>query len=161
MSLHDTSVFTLERLRYLGLSGALLLLVGVFSPLATHPEMGAIRMLSTSASFAAGVILIIMALGCAVLSLVGRYRRLLLTGGMSLVLVVLMFITLQRQLAGAANQPDIAAQVADVAISWGWVVLFIGSITLIVTGYLGRAEDEVAANAPNDQSGGRASEEPP
>ncbi len=128
----------MQRLQILGVAGAVLLILGVFSPLAIHPQFGPMSMLSTGGGVAPGIILILLALGSIILTLVGRYRRLMFIAGLALLLIVLSLATFITNLRSAAADPKMAGRVAEVTFSWGWLVLVVGAASMMFAGWLGR-----------------------
>jgi hypothetical protein len=128
---------------WLGLSGSIILFVGTFAPALSVPIVGSQNFFQNGTGYG---LLLLALVGISLLSVLARnYRPLLLTGIVSLGSVLVEFIVFQQRLSSImqetndrlANNPF--RGIADVAlgsiqIQWGWAVLFVGSIVLIVAG---------------------------
>ncbi len=123
----------------IALFGAVLLLLGVFLPSLSFPIVG-YRNYYEQAHWS-GILLIAMALISAAIALVRCYRMLYLTGGISFGVLLYTFIDVQSNLHDANKEIDLdndlfkeLAKVGwrSVQMEWGWAVLLIGTLLLLV-----------------------------
>lgn len=126
------------RTQLLGLAGGLLLVIGCFSPLMSTP-MGMITMMFAGNTL--GRILLIIAIVSLVLTILGQYRYLLITGLASLGLIGYELYQFQTQI-GILKTGGSASAVAQtlaqsIQFSWAWVPLFLGALLILLSGALG------------------------
>src|SRR5688572_3382066 len=125
----------------IGLSGALILLVGVFLPIASLPFFGAITYIRNGR--ADGVIVLVLALISIGLVLTRKYRETYLTastalGVIAFTLTALLSMTSKMQEDIARSlKGNIFAGIGEalsqaIQIQWGWAILFVGAGLLIV-----------------------------
>jgi stage V sporulation protein K len=130
----------MEHRQVVGVIGALLLFIGVFSPIVSIPIMGSIIYFEPGGFD--GVAVVILAAISFTLLLAKRYRGLWFTGLAALGVLAFTFVSLQfkmsemksklrAELAGNAFKgfADIAAQ--SVQIQWGWALLLIGTAMML------------------------------
>jgi hypothetical protein len=115
----------IDKRMVLGLLGSGILIAGVFAPVFTG-SFGT-RSYFDHSLFAGGAI-IGMAAASIVFTLITRYRTLLATGILALGSLGYVFVDyLVRTYAGSMK---------DVSVAWGWAVLVLGAIILLVTSAL-------------------------
>ena len=147
----------MESRQVVGTIGALLLFIGVFSPIVSIPIMGSIIY------FEAGgvdcVAVLVLAAVSFLLLLAKRYRGLWFTGLASLGVLAFTFVSLQFKMAEMKNMlrvelagnafhgfADIAVQ--SVQIQWGWALLLIGAITILCAASM-KVKASIARPAPS------------
>jgi hypothetical protein len=142
--------------RILGIVGAVLVLLGIFLPLVTV-SIGQAGM-SQSVSFFdsikggswEGWVLLLLGIASIILAVLRKYRFLILTGVLTLGIVVLNYINMRSSLAKAMGQADaemLKRMGVDVSTNWlGWLALIIGALILIAAGALGRNAPAPGAN---------------
>jgi hypothetical protein len=129
-----------ERKRMLGLTGSLILFIGVFTPIISLPIVGSLNYFQNGQGD--GVIIIVLAIISLVLALTKKYGGLWLTGLASLALMTFTFINFQVRMSDAKAQMESQLSgnpfrgLADVAmqsiqIQWGWAVMIVGASLLI------------------------------
>jgi len=132
-----------------GLTGSVILFVGVFTPIMSVPIVGSLNYFQNGKG--AGGFIVAVAIVSALLSLIGQCKRLWITGVGALCVVLYSFFRLQNQLSQmkAAMETKLAGnpfhELADAAMKsiqmqWGWAILIVGAITLIVASFM---EDEL------------------
>lgn len=134
--------------RILGIIGGALVIIGIFLPLVTvSVEQAGI---SQSASFFdsikagswEGYVLILCGIASIVLAVLRKYRFLIITGVITLLVVVLNYINLKSGLAkalGVADADALERMGVSVAVQWiGWLVLIVGALILIAAGATGK-----------------------
>lgn len=120
--------------------GSALLFVGVFCPILSVPIMGQVNYFQNGKG--EGMIIIVLAAASAIIAVMKRFRFLWLTGGASLVLLVITFIRFQSKLGDLKNQmqsdlhdnpfkglADLAIE--SVQIQWGIAILILGGVLVI------------------------------
>jgi hypothetical protein len=114
--------------QYMGWIGSALLFIGLFVSAKTYSysalniSVSASQSLWTYGTFWAIVLLLLVA-ASAVLAYVRDYKWLLVTGGVSLVILILNFLYAFSGEVGFSAHP-----------SWGWILLFPGAIIIILAG---------------------------
>ncbi|WP_440949537.1 hypothetical protein [Methanosphaerula subterraneus] len=126
------------RTQLLGVAGGLMLVIGCFSPVMSTP-MGSITMMFAGNTL--GRVLLIIAIVSLVLTVLGQYRYLLVTGLASLGVTGYELYQFQTQI-GQLKTGGVASAVAQtlaqsVQFSWGWVPLFLGALLIMLSGALG------------------------
>jgi hypothetical protein len=126
------------RTQLLGLAGGLLLVIGCFSPVMSTP-MGMVTMMLAGNTL--GRILLIIAIVSLVLTIISKYRYLLVTGLVSLGVVGYELYQFQTQIGqlktGGAASAVAQTLAQSVQFSWGWIPLFLGALLLLLSGVLG------------------------
>ncbi|HWT02525.1 MAG TPA: hypothetical protein VN256_19890 [Pyrinomonadaceae bacterium] len=150
--------------RILGIVGGVLVLLGIFLPLVTV-TIGQAGM-SQSVSFLdsikggswEGWVLLLLGIGSIVLAVLRQYRFLIVTGVITLGIVVLNYINMKSSLAkamGSADPEMLERMGVDVSTNWlGWLVLGLGALILLAAGATGK-------NAPAPAAWGSAPPPPP
>ncbi|MDO5541719.1 MAG: zinc ribbon domain-containing protein [Acinetobacter sp.] len=123
-----------------GLVGGIVLLLGVFLPIVSMPIAGSISIFSSGRID--GYVLLGLAIISLILAFINNIKPLRITGGVSLLIVVIDFIYLLYKLNNIKG--DITDKLKDnpfggmaeammstVQIQYGWVFLFIGSLLLV------------------------------
>jgi len=129
-----------------GLAGAAVLFIGAFLPIVSLPVVGSVNYFNNG--LGDGVILVGLALVSALLVVLKRYRGLLVTGILSLLLLGYSFWALTQKLTEAKSSLDASlagnpfaglaqAAIQSVQIQWGWAVLVVGALTLLGAGVVG------------------------
>lgn len=114
--------------QYMGWIGAALLFIGLFVSAKTYTysalnvSVSASQSLWNYGTFWA-VILLLLVAASAVLAYVRDYKWLLVTGGVSLVILILNFLYAFSGEVGFSAHP-----------TWGWILLFPGAIIIILAG---------------------------
>ena len=150
--------------RILGIVGGVLVLLGIFLPLVTV-TIGQAGM-SQSVSFFdsikggswEGWVLLLLGIASIILAVLRQYKFLIVTGVITLAIVVLNYVNMKSSLAkamGSADPETLERMGVDVSTNWlGWLVLIIGSLILIAAGATGK-------NAPAPAAWGSAPPPPP
>jgi hypothetical protein len=128
-----------------GLAGAGALALGVFVPVVSMPVVGSINYFRNGE----GDGVVILALVLISLLLIARrwFRGLIVTGTLSLALLLMGFLRLRNGLAEirTSMETELAdnpfrglgeAMLGSVQIQWGWAVLVFGSLLLIASGLM-------------------------
>ena len=142
--------------RILGIIGGVLVLIGMFLPLVTVSVEQA--GMSQSVSFFdsirggswEGYVLMLCGIASIALAVLRKYKFLIVTGVISLIVVVLNFINMKSSLSKAMGQAD-PEMLEKMGVSvntqyLGWIVLIIGSLILIAAGAMGRGAPATGAN---------------
>lgn len=130
----------MEPRQIVGLTGAIVLFVGVFTPIVSIPTVGYINYFQNEKLD--GVVILSLATVSFVLLLMRRYRALWVTGFASLGVLLFTFMTLQIRISEIKEK--LGAELADkrspgladwamrsVQIEWGWPVLTIGTAFIL------------------------------
>jgi hypothetical protein len=136
--------------QYLGWIGAAFLLIGTFLSVKTYtyngPNLGLnISVPSASQNFwdYSGLwafVVLVLALASAGLAFIRDYKWLLVTGGVSFVVLVLNLLFAFSGVQGLSARP-----------SWGWIVLFLGALGVLAAGAMrSAARDAENPNALNN-----------
>jgi len=130
----------MESRQVVGLTGALVLFIGVFTPIVSIPTVGYINYFQHEKMD--GVVILSLASISFLLLLAKQYRGLWFTGPVSLAVLLFTFINLQIRISEikdklgvelAGNRPPGLADLAirSVQIEWGWSVLTIGAAFIV------------------------------
>src|SRR5439155_2700081 len=130
----------MESRQVVGLTGALVLFIGVFTPIVSVPTVGYINYFQNEKMD--GVVILSLALISFLLLLAKQYRGLWFTGLVSFAVLLFTFINLQIKISEikdklgvelAGNRPPGLADLAirSVQIEWGWSVLTIGAAFIV------------------------------
>jgi hypothetical protein len=131
----------MDKRQILGYGGAGLLLIGFFSPLFTISLMGFSRNFGfvdfLSEGSWASILVLVAVVIAAVLTILKKYKLLLIPAG----LVVAMLVYLVVNLAGNLASSGIDSAMAETLIkmlqpSFGWLFLVLGPAALVVAGFL-------------------------
>ena len=135
-----------------GLAGGVILLLGVFLPIVSMPIAGSISVFSSGR--VDGYILLGLAIISLILAFINNIKPLRITGGISLLIVVIDFIYLLYKLNSIKGDVSdklkgnpfggmAEAMMSTVQIQYGWVFLFIGSLLLVYVAFARVANDSV------------------
>jgi ABC-type multidrug transport system permease subunit len=126
--------------RILGIIGAALLILGLFLPIVSFMGFGVSYFDGIRASPAqawSGVLLLLLGIASLYCALTYKYKILIATGVVSLCLLALDFFRLRSALSNSTEAADSADQLAAmVSIGWGFYVMVIGAILLVVAGVM-------------------------
>jgi hypothetical protein len=125
----------------LGILGSAILFIGVFMPMVKLPVVGDMNYFQNGRGD--GVIILVLAVISFLLVLIGWYRELWITSLGSAAVLAFTFFNFQSKMSQATTQletelkdnpfrglADLAVQ--SVQLQWGWAVLVIGIVLLIV-----------------------------
>ena len=139
----------------LGLAGSLLVLGGLFAPFISLPMVGSMTYMQLGQE---AYLLLALALLSLLLTLVRRYRGLVVTGTACLVVVLIRVVTFQVRMAEAER--EMSAELSDnpfkglaemavaaVQLQWGWVVVLSGAILLILAATVRSESSQVSEEA--------------
>jgi hypothetical protein len=140
--------------RILGIVGGVLLLVGIFLPIVTVTAPEVNQSVSFFDAIKAGswegYVVMLAGIASIVLAVLRKYKLLLLTGVISLGVIILNLINMKSSLAKGLGQTDPAALEAmgiNVSTQWlGWIVLILGGVALLIAGAMGRNLPAPGAN---------------
>lgn len=128
--------------RILGIAGSAMLVIGIFLPIVS--VMGLISLsyfdaikISPGQAWS-GILLLLLGIVSLIMAVTNKFKILIATGVCALGLLVLDFFRLKSGLSGSsAEAGDMADQMASaVSIGWGFYVMVIGAILLIVAGVM-------------------------
>jgi AAA+ superfamily predicted ATPase len=130
----------MEPRQVVGLTGALLLFFGVFTPIVSFPTIGYINYFQNEK--ADGIVILILAVSSFLLLLAKRYRGLWFTGLPSFGVLLFTFVNLQiriseikekfsGELTGNRSPGLVDWAIRSVQIQWGWPVLIIGAAFIL------------------------------
>jgi uncharacterized protein YjbI with pentapeptide repeats len=139
---------SLDLAQVLGILGALLLFIGVFTPLVRLPVVGSINALRNGSGD--GIILIALAFASLVFIFRKTYQWLWVSGVGAGATIILNFLVLQFRISEIKSNIDQELQgnpfrgLADIAaqsiqIEWGWGLLFVGAVLIVASAYLKKA----------------------
>ena len=126
----------------LGLTGSIILFVGVFAPIVSIPIVGNLNYFQNGKGD--GTFVLILAVISFIFVLLKIFRGLWFTGLGSMAIMIFTFINLQTILTNTKTQMEIELEgnpfrgLADVAmqsiqLQWGWALLFIGAVFVIAS----------------------------
>lgn len=127
-----------------GLAGGVVLLLGVFLPVVSVPIVGSISVFSSGR--VDGYILLGLAVISSILAFTNNLKPLRITGGISLLMVVVSFFYILFKLNSLKSSvtdklkdnpfSEMAqAMMSTVQLQYGWVFLFIGSLLLVYAAF--------------------------
>lgn len=136
----------MEKSEMWGYGGVLLLIFGVFAPLITVPIAGTVNYIQNGTGD--GVFVLIFAVLSAIFVAGENYKALWGTGGATIALLLFTFFSLQSRISEmrAEMQTELAgnpfrglgeAMMQSVQMQWGWAMLGIGAVALLVAAKLG------------------------
>lgn len=135
----------------IGFAGAILLLIGVFLPVISIPIMGSVSLFNNGKSD--GLIILVLSIISVALIFINKIRLLLVTGLFSLAIVAYDFYQVSRRLstlkeelsqkmAGNMFGGFAEAMAKTIQLQYGWVILGIGCVLLIITPFISRQDEE-------------------
>ena len=142
-----------------GFAGGVILLLGVFLPIVSMPIAGSISVFSSGRID--GYVLLGLAIVSLILAFINNIKSLRITGGVSLLIVVIDFIYLLYKLNSIKGDVSdklkgnpfggmAEAMINTVQIQYGWVFLFIGSLLLVYVAFAKVANEPVENNVDLD-----------
>ncbi|ATO20610.1 zinc ribbon domain-containing protein [Acinetobacter sp. LoGeW2-3] len=143
-----------------GLVGGVVLLLGIFLPIVSMPIVGSISVFSSGR--ADGYVLLGLSIVSLILAFINNIKPLRVTGGISLLIVVIDFIYLLYKLnsikgdvvdklEGNPFSGMAEAMMSTVQIQYGWVFLFIGSLLLVYAAFTKTANKPILNNIDLDE----------
>jgi hypothetical protein len=140
----------------LGIAGSLTLFLGVFAPIVHVPIVGSQNFFQNGRGD--GVIILLLAFISLLLTVRRRFRGLLATGLITLALLAFTFLNFQSRLAQVRAEMEAKlagnpfrgfgdAMLGSVQLQWGWGVLIVGAVLLVLAGAGGREEADDSTSA--------------
>jgi hypothetical protein len=116
----------------LGFLGALMLIIGVFSPVLSAPIIGAITYIKDGGGD--GVLILAFALMALVLTAQGQFRGLYFPAALSLAVMAFTFFQTRNLMDNLRRDSGAQASYTSglVQFQWGWGVLLVGVLLLVV-----------------------------
>jgi hypothetical protein len=130
--------------RILGIVGGVLLLIGVFCPLFGFDLMGvsqSVAYMGSGTTSWEGLVMILMGIAGIALAVLRKYKLLLIPGVIALAVLAYDYLTYKSKMSDALAGADssVREQMENaVSLKWGWIVLILGALTLIIAGATGR-----------------------
>ena len=135
------------------LLGSLILFVGVFMPIISMPMIGNMNYFQNGKGD--GVIIILLAFLSIIFSFSNKNKGLWFTGIGSLIVLLFTFINFQMKLSELKSQMAIELEgnpfggIADLAmqsvqLQWGWAVLIVGTVMIIVSAVMKEEKNSVS-----------------
>jgi hypothetical protein len=128
--------------RILGIVGGVLLLIGVFCPLIfVEPLSLNISYIGSGAGTSwEGLLLILLGIAAIALAVLRKYKLLLVPGLIALAIIAYDYFSfkskMSEMMSGAGSR---SAELENaVQMKWGWIVLILGALVLLVAGAMGR-----------------------
>lgn len=143
--------------RILGIIGAVLVIAGVFCPLVSVSLLGETNTTSYFSTLRDGAGIDGMIVGglgviSLIIALINKNRILIATGILILGVVALDFFNFKSKMSELASQSgEMATTITNAfSLQWGWVVLILGGLLLIVAGIMKKSAPAPAVgyNAP-------------
>lgn len=138
--------------RIVGIIGGVLLLIGVFCPLVGVDILGqsmSVSYIGSGQTSWEGLVLILLGIAGIALAVLRKGKLLIVPGIVAIAILAYDYFSfkskMSEQLAGAG---DAMRQQMENAVSmkWGWIVLLLGALALIVAGAVGRNAPAPGAN---------------
>lgn len=150
----------MEWRRTLALIGAVEVFVGVFTPIVSLPLVGSANLFGNGQN-GSGMLLLLLAIGSAVLVFLEKYWALWLTGVGILGVVTITFVTfltdmsrtaatLNAQLTNTPLQGFGTSVAQSIQLEWGWGLLFTGGALLVVAAAWSASDED--AEVPSTQT---------
>jgi len=138
----------------LAVTAAVLLLVGIYSPIVSFSFVGDVDFFRSG--YGDGYILLLMTAAALALAVTGRWKQVIVPALGGLAVILWTFLGVQETISDARSggSPELAgnphaglapATMASIQWEWGWILLFAGSGLLV---YSAARRDEVAEAAP-------------
>lgn len=120
----------MEKNQQLGLIGVGLLLIGAFAPVVSVPIIGSVNLTQGTD----GYIIVGLAVVSGILILLNKVKWLWGTGLLSLGVIIVNFINIKSKLGEMAGRGGEfgEAMMKSISMQWGWILLVVGAILLIV-----------------------------
>ncbi|ENX13293.1 hypothetical protein F895_02597 [Acinetobacter sp. CIP 64.2] len=144
----------------IGFFGAFLLLIGVFLPVISAPLIGTVSLINNGKGD--GMIICGLAILSFVIIALKRIKLLWLSGGISFLLLSYDLYTIASTISKTKAEVTsklqgnpfgglAEAMMSSIQLQYGWVILFIGCIILIITPYLQNNDKSEEVSQLNDQ----------
>ena len=138
--------------RIVGIIGGVLLLIGVFCPLVGVDILGqsmSVSYIGSGQTSWEGLVLILLGIAGIALAVLRKGKLLIVPGIVAIAILAYDYFSfkskMSEQLAGAGDA--VRAQMENaVSMKWGWIVLLLGALALIVAGAVGRNAPAPGAN---------------
>jgi len=125
-----------------GIIGSVILFFGVFAPIVSVPVLGNLNYFQNGKGD--GLIILILSVLSLILVLAKKYKGLWFTGGLIIAVMAFTFVNLQIKISDMKMQMenDLAGNpfhgfasmlIQSVQIQWGWALLIVGAVLLIVS----------------------------
>jgi hypothetical protein len=130
--------------RILGIVGGVLLLIGVFCPLVGVDFMGQSMSVSYIGSGNGtsweGLLLILLGIAAIALAVLRKYKLLLVPGILALCVIAYDYFSFKSKMSDMMSSAGARSTELENAVSmkWGWIVLILGALVLLVAGATGR-----------------------
>jgi hypothetical protein len=130
--------------RILGIVGGVLLIIGVFCPLVGVDFMGQSMSVSYIGSDAGtsweGLLMILLGIASIALAVLRKYKLLLVPGIIALAIVAYDYFSFKSKMSEMVSAAGSRSTEVENAVSmkWGWIVLILGAIALLIAGATGR-----------------------
>ncbi|OGM59103.1 hypothetical protein A3A75_05595 [Candidatus Woesebacteria bacterium RIFCSPLOWO2_01_FULL_39_10] len=132
----------MNKKQLLGLIGSLVLIIGVFTPIVSLPFVGSMNYFNNGNGD--GTIVLILAIASLVVVFLKKYKFLWITGLASLGMMLFTFINFQGKMASVKSEMQSGLEgnpfaglgelaLQSVQLQWGWIILVIGAVLLIVS----------------------------
>jgi len=138
--------------RMLGIIGGVLLLAGVFCPLVGVDILGqsmSVSYIGSGNTSWEGLVLILLGIAAIALAVLRKGKLLIVPGVVAIAILAYDYFSfkskMSEQLAGAGDAMREQMENA-VSMKWGWIVLLLGALLLIVAGAIGRNAPAPGAN---------------
>lgn len=131
----------MDKRQILGYGGAGLLLIGFFSPLFTISLMGFSRNFGfvdfLSEGSWASILVLVAVVGAVVLTILKKYKLLLIPAGLVVAMLGYMVVNLASSLASSGiDSAMVESLVKMLQPSFGWLFLVLGPVALVFSGFL-------------------------
>ena len=130
--------------RILGIVGGVLLLIGVFCPLVGVDFMGQSMTVSYIGSVAGtsweGLLLILLGIAGIALAVLRKYKLLLVPGIVALAIIAYDYFSFKAKMSEMMSTAGAQSSALEDAVSmkWGWIVLILGALVLLIAGATGK-----------------------
>jgi hypothetical protein len=124
--------------KLLALIGAVLLVVGVFLPIANLPIVGSMNLIMPGGNMGDGIFVVVLAVIAAALALTGRVRHVIWPGALTLAFVVWKYLQVKGALDDATASMGGALGNSVQVNLLGWGVLLLGALLLVYAGIASR-----------------------
>ena len=128
--------------RILGIVGGVLLLIGVFCPLIfVEPLALNISYIGSGAGTSwEGLLLILLGIAAIALAVLRKYKLLLVPGLIALAIIAYDYFSFKSKMSEMMSSAGSRSSELENAVQmkWGWIVLILGALVLLVAGAMGR-----------------------
>jgi hypothetical protein len=130
--------------RILGIVGGVLLLIGVFCPLVGVDFMGQSMTVSYIGSSTGtsweGLLMILLGIAGIALAVLRKYKLLLIPGIIALAIIAYDYFSFKSKMSEMMSAAGSRSTELENAVSmkWGWIVLILGALALLIAGAMGK-----------------------